>query len=167
MKKIEWSPSLNLGIPKIDDQHKRLVQLANTMISASQSDGSDEMTAMICEELREYTQYHFRDEERVMEEAGYPDLAPHREEHKKLTERVQALHEHIQADDDSQVSVLLQLFTDWLVRHIAQSDRQIADYLKQKRLEAEQQETVMDEAEPQEETWESAQRQESKRQTKG
>lgn len=66
------------GIELIDDEHSRLFEIireANELINAELlHDKYDEIVRLL-EELKNYTEFHFSDEERLMESIQYPGLA--------------------------------------------------------------------------------------------
>lgn len=120
---------------------------------------------IIARELLEYTEYHFRDEEIVMKEEGFPDITNHKAEHGELKTKVRELLDRVEANDNVQAAEFLRLFSYWLIKHIAMSDRAIADFLKEKRKAEQQDETPPKEKGPQDEDLGPVNRQESKRQS--
>jgi hemerythrin len=70
----EWSDRLELGIPLIDEQHRRFFDLAASL----QNNGDEVRVMKTLATLSDYIRSHFRDEEILMEAAGYPGLAAHR-----------------------------------------------------------------------------------------
>ncbi|MDC0335835.1 bacteriohemerythrin [Pseudodesulfovibrio sp.] len=132
MKKIEWNSKLNLGVPQIDEQHRRLVQLANNLVSAIQTNVADDILEIIFKELQEYTVFHFRDEELYMHEAGYPDIEEHIRQHEDLKKKVADYQEDMRLDMDVSPSDVLEFLGDWLVEHIIYSDMKIARFVKGK-----------------------------------
>lgn len=87
MNTITWSSKLNTGVKNIDEQHRRLVKLVNNLVAGIQEGFADDITDGICRELIEYTKYHFRDEEMLMEEVAFPDIEAHKQKHASLPPR--------------------------------------------------------------------------------
>jgi len=128
-EKIEWSPTLSIGNPIIDRQHEKLFSLAADMV-----EDRDQMRAMrTLAALSEYVIVHFRDEERMLEEAGYPGLAEHRKLHEAFRTRLAKLYSNAAgmrlADIAAEVRLLI---NEWLVSHIMVVDREYAKYLAEK-----------------------------------
>jgi hemerythrin-like metal-binding protein len=74
---------------------------------------------------------HFAAEERLMQQAGYPDLQSHKEAHEKLLAKVQDYQRRFQGGDRSVTAEISQfLMTDWLVKHILGMDELYAPYMK-------------------------------------
>jgi len=80
--------------------------------------------------LKQYAHFHFDEEEKLMAEAGYPELDAHREEHQafreKMTEFQQLSHT---AELKDLFSESLSYLFDYLVRHVQQEDRRYVPYL--------------------------------------
>ena len=74
MKKMEWSPELETGIPEVDTQHKRIVNLVNQMQEARLNKDMETVASVITE-MVDYTLSHFAFEEALMEDARYRSLA--------------------------------------------------------------------------------------------
>ena len=91
--------------------------------------------------LIQYTEEHFRDEERLMEQGGYPeeDLNFHRMEHERLVKEIFDLDRML---EDGCVDKLcaaefiseMETFLDnWLIRHILEKDKDLIEYADQMR----------------------------------
>jgi hemerythrin len=125
-QKIEWSPALEIGRPVIDRQHQRLFALAADMVA-----DRDQVRAMrTLAALSEYVIVHFRDEEKLLEDVGYPGLAEHKKLHEGFRRRLAKLYANASGMrlDDIAAEVRL-LINEWLANHILGADRQYADYL--------------------------------------
>jgi len=73
---LAWSRELDTGIDIIDSQHKRIVEYINALHETQESLDRAKVGDII-NELVDYTVSHFAFEESLMENAGYPFLAPH------------------------------------------------------------------------------------------
>lgn len=131
MSLIEWSESHSVGVPAIDDQHKQLVSLTNSLFEAIMRDEGQFVLGGILAELARYAEYHFDYEEQLLADRGYPEelLAPHQEKHRKLTARAHemlARHKERSATLDLEVYAFLR---DWMTEHMIETDSQYADFL--------------------------------------
>jgi hemerythrin len=76
----------------------------------------------------EYAQTHFYTEEKYMKQTNYPDLAVHKEEHDSFVKSVvQALRDF--EDGKSEPLALARFLKNWLLTHIAESDKKYGPYL--------------------------------------
>lgn len=83
----DWQAGLEVGISIIDDQHRRLFELAATF----QGDGDQIRVMKTLALLMDYIKTHLRDEEELMEACAYPRLAEHRQMHAEFRQRVPVL----------------------------------------------------------------------------
>ena len=120
---IEWDPVLATRNRLIDEQHRRLIQLVAGLGNASVAQATDAL-----HETLDYAVTHFRDEERLMEEAGYPGLPAHRAAHKELARTLLAY-----ASDYSRRGGDLYNFRHlmfrWVRDHILEDDLRFARFL--------------------------------------
>ena len=72
-EKIEWNDEYLLGIQEIDNQHKKLVAIANELydITTGNSEVYKLEMSKVLKKLTDYTVYHFSSEEEFMKKKGY------------------------------------------------------------------------------------------------
>ncbi len=121
--------SLLVGFDAIDDDHKKLVALVNQLHNAV-AKGLGKISVMEkLDELVDYTAWHFRHEERLMQTNDYPHLERHQIKHKALIAQVQEIQEQFKADDLNAPGKLNRLIKNWLINHILKVDNKLADFL--------------------------------------
>jgi len=123
-----WSQSLRLGVDAIDTDHKIIVSLMNQM-----AHGSLDVTDLeeIIDKLVDYTQYHFKREEAIMEACRYPGLHEHREHHQKLIKQITDMAVLCQGNQGPDNLLKMKEFLrDWLFNHIMKVDSDIARYTR-------------------------------------
>ena len=84
MSLVEWSEQFETGHPLVDHQHQSLFGLMNELDQALTDGASEEALWVRLLRLHELTREHFRCEERLMQELGFPELPAHRAEHTKI-----------------------------------------------------------------------------------
>lgn len=130
MSIIQWTEELSVGVPRLDEHHRRLIDLTNQLGTAIAAHDAQTVTGTVLGELIRYVYYHFGEEERLMEAAGYADLASHRKHHKAMAEHVRGLEERFDRDPGAVVTADLHSFlADWLVNHIRSEDQRYRDAL--------------------------------------
>ncbi len=77
---IKWRPELLVDDGRIDDEHKRLIEIINCF-GAKRSHSKSRLTLII---LSDYSRNHFLEEENVMLEIGSPGYHEHLVEHNWL-----------------------------------------------------------------------------------
>ena len=133
--KVEWREHLSVGMAEIDDQHKLLFDKFNAFLAACDNGSSAEEVIRLFTFLGTYVVTHFADEERLMQQVGFPDFDKHRELHQEFTGQVDALRERLKSEGPSQrrVSSASLTMTGWLIEHISGKDRAIGRFVKEKK----------------------------------
>ena len=129
---IEWSPAIQVGVAKIDEQHKRLVEIANELNSAMHSGAGTQKAGKILNELVDYTVKHFAFEESKMDEYDYAEKEAHKEAHRKLVAEVSAFKEKFDSGEAAITVDLLNFIRQWLLNHILKVDKAFAKDLNAK-----------------------------------
>lgn len=124
-----WNENFNTGIPAIDQQHKRLVELLNQL--ASYIAFHDEMPNLekIFDELADYAVYHFQEEEAVWHEflPDEPAELEHKKIHQSFIEQIASTRAKIKTTPENLIiEELLSFLTRWLATHILENDRYLA-----------------------------------------
>lgn len=139
MSQIRWQRVFDTGIPKIDEQHKKLVGMINSLEQAHASgpDAADHEIGLVLRKLVEYTQYHFAEEERVMEQISFAERKYHAERHKELMHHVAGLFKKLKASGTVDVYELMSLLRDWFLDHIVLDDVKIGEAYRELQKSAE------------------------------
>ncbi|MBJ6725302.1 bacteriohemerythrin [Geomesophilobacter sediminis] len=119
-----WKDDLSCGIKGIDHQHQEIFARFDYFSEAcDDSAGGKEVLALL-EYLDNYTVVHFAEEEGILERSGYPELGPHRKQHRKFLDELARLR--VQIIDDgpahSGVQARKKGMRQWLVDHIVNVD---------------------------------------------
>lgn len=129
MPNIVWSPQLVIGNPKIDEEHKELIRIANALLRSMNEGRSKNDFSKILHELREYTVFHFNNEEEFMRSVNYPDLRKHMDEHTELKRKVKDFQRDLFLGEGADFVRLREMLKGWLVGHILECDLKIKSYL--------------------------------------
>lgn len=118
MSRINWSNELLTGIPDIDRQHRKILEFANR-IDAVKSDPSKIRPILF--EMRTFIIYHFRFEETMLEDAGYPFVRAHKKVHELMIKRLTELQLRLKAGEDVSEN-LDSLLNNWFYKHMQNDD---------------------------------------------
>ena len=127
-----WDINLETGHKIIDEQHKQLFTTLVDLIDASgQGLGKDEIYKTL-DFLSEYTIMHFKTEEDLQIEYGYPDYSLHKRSHDEFKTTIyNQIHTLQQKGPEKElIDIVIQTVGDWLVTHIKGNDIAMAAYLK-------------------------------------
>lgn len=78
---LVWNSAWETGDERIDTQHRDLVAGVNRLAYAIETGRTHDELWRMLSFLALYVHTHFRTEEAIMAESGYPDLARHEAEH--------------------------------------------------------------------------------------
>lgn len=123
-----WSDSFSVGIQEVDEQHKELVGLLNSLHVAIKEQHAAETTRQILDDLADYTRTHFAVEESLMRVSGYPAFAAHKQNHEDLIGQMVALQEKLDSGQAKITFELLHFLKAWLTAHINEVDRRFGEY---------------------------------------
>ncbi len=126
--KVEWSTNYSVGIPVIDEQHRELFELTNTLISYYEKNDDFDIFITFLNFLFDYTVDHFSTEEKYLSELLSDALNSQREEHEIFKEQVaKAVNKELEHDTSYRRSLILFL-QNWIKYHIINSD--VPDFKK-------------------------------------
>lgn len=127
-KFLEWSNAYSVGMQKLDDDHRHLLDLVSQAMESIINRDPPKRVARRIDEIVSDTRRHFAEEERLMERTSYRNLVPHRAEHQALLEQIsKALADH--ARGSISAVDLSTALAHWLLDHIVQSDKPLAEHL--------------------------------------
>jgi hemerythrin-like metal-binding protein len=129
MKDIVWSDILSVGFSEIDEDHRKLVGIFNTLNHAVKEGESPEYLAATLEELINCTVWHFSHEERLMLKYAYPETAEHKTEHRELIDSAKELQQEILQSKQPMVDNQIQFLERWLTEHILTADQRLGAFL--------------------------------------
>jgi len=133
-REVAWSEELNVGIPGIDDEHRRFIGQVNELNAAI---ASREPKARVEELLKAIVRdacAHFAREERLLEERGYPDARRHAVLHAGLVIQITAALHDIRDTEWSRFWIETGLAVrNVLVEHLLQEDMRFRDYFQAKK----------------------------------
>lgn len=121
-----WDDNFNTGLPKVDEQHRRLVEILNLLAGSIAFGRNVELLSHIFNEMAEYAVYHFETEEAIWREylSDDPAEVEHRAIHQSFVQEVVTLKESMVTRSLSEVAEeALGFLASWLASHILEKDR--------------------------------------------
>ncbi len=125
----EFNDTYLTNIPLIDKEHRELFRIIGdvyrVMTDELAFDKYDEIVHLL-EELRDYTKFHFQDEEMYMESIHYDGLEAQKRAHEAFVSRLEEMDlEHVDENQQETLEDLMEFLTEWLVNHILHTDKKI------------------------------------------
>lgn len=130
MATVEWTTVLDIGLPTLDEQHKKLISYFSTLLLAIEDGKGEEVLAELFEKLLDYTTSHFSEEEQYMTLIGYPEIDAHKAAHKKLLIDVGHFREKLLTGGDVTPDQAVEFMNGWIIAHIMVMDTRIGDFAK-------------------------------------
>ncbi len=127
-----WSEKYSVGIATIDRQHQQLLKMLEQLQEAMRGGKAKEVLGNILQQLTNYTRTHFATEETYFNRHDYPDAEVHKKQHAEFISKVQEFYSGFTS---GKVTLTVQVFNflrDWVVRHIAESDKKYGPFLREK-----------------------------------
>ena len=117
---IVWKPEYNLGIPIIDEHHRGIVSIINSLYFGMQNNYLNEILTPIVDMMDDYARIHFKIEEGFLEKINFPDLEKHKALHEQLSANSRKLgHDSIKNRDTHHYMDFLK---QWWINHIRHED---------------------------------------------
>ncbi len=129
MESFPWNKYFETGLQTVDEQHRGLIDLINrfgeVLVQADGASGDD--IDVLFNQLAAYAQYHFREEEDLMQEAGLDPryVEQHTKLHADFVQDVTLLHQRA-SERQATAESLLKFLTYWLTYHILGIDQSMA-----------------------------------------
>lgn len=134
MVKLKWDNSYSVNNKQIDDQHKALFQLVNDLDQSIEEKKEEQVIGKILNDLASYFFTHFRTEEGILEEYGYPELDRHRKEHLGFTKKMMSYRHDFKEGDFSRAKGMVKYLSNWVVHHTKGIDMKYASFFTAKGL---------------------------------
>lgn len=122
-----WNKNFETGIQTIDEQHKNLFLLVNKLANSLVHENHIEV-AEVFDELADYAQYHFSEEERIWGEYFQQDewMKNHTEVHESFLPDIAKIKETASASTwQETIEHILQFLIRWLALHILDDDKKM------------------------------------------
>ena len=130
MPLMTWNDTFSVGVPSIDREHKRLIELVNELYDAVSANQAKEKLGHVLDGLISYTATHFKTEERYFDQTQYPAATAHRKEHEDLTHQVLEVQRRFKSGETGTLSMeVMNFLKRWLVNHIQGSDKKYGPHL--------------------------------------
>lgn len=129
--RYELTKDLETGNALIDSEHRELFRAVNDLMDAcSQGKGREKIEETI-NFLSSYVGKHFKDEESLQTQTGYPGYAAHRQFHENYKRELNQAARALIADQGIAALGRLNQSIAVLVNHIRVEDKKVAQHVKQ------------------------------------
>lgn len=124
MAVLTWNDAYSVGSAILDSDHRIIFSLLAQLHDATDTDQSREVVGSVLKILAEYAEHHFRREEAIMRQAGYPLAGQHEHLHRQMEQKVATICDRWRAGERNALSDEVQsLLKNWLTDHILEDDK--------------------------------------------
>ncbi|GJQ50212.1 MAG: hemerythrin family protein [Candidatus Kuenenia stuttgartiensis] len=132
MPLMTWKDEYSVKIAEFDGHHKQLIGMINDLDDAMRQGKGKIVVGDILKKLINYTGFHFAAEEKIFKQHDYPEYVEHKDKHDKMTAKVLALQNDYNAGKVSLTVEVSKFLTDWLNKHIKETDQRYSEHLNSK-----------------------------------
>jgi hemerythrin len=120
---LEWSEEFEFGIPEIDGQHKRMLDVMNTFYDGLEKQDHEQHLLGLLDDVLDYVRYHFEEEERILAVIGYPSLGEQEKLHAVIDNKIQDFKDRIIEEKPISCDVVTTELGNWYRNHILNEDK--------------------------------------------
>ena len=126
---------MNVGNAKIDNDHKYLISIINTIEAALEIEAPARVLSDYVSQLIDFSHQHFKREEAYQVEINFPNRTPHKKLHKDLMGQIQHIHQTLLSQADSgayqfTTPHLVDTLQDWMMNHFMHEDMKMKEYFE-------------------------------------
>lgn len=122
---LKWDTGYEKGIPQMDNNHREFITLVNQLHDCEDA----EFHKRLCK-LVDHTREHFAQEDRWMDETGFPPIKIHVNEHKRVIHMLDGALEMAQQGELGSTRQTVERLRDWFHHHAESMDNALALHLK-------------------------------------
>lgn len=132
LKILVWTDKLTMYNAKLDYQHQTLFKYINEIIEVEQITPRSKQFAEILSKITDYGLEHFKEEERLMLDFGFPHdlLQDHVQQHRDYTYQVAMFNTRFYLPNSSNPADVISFLRDWWYKHILRSDMRFSQYVR-------------------------------------
>lgn len=130
MALIKWRDSYATGIKEMDDEHRELIAIINTLYEMIRDKENYDELKRVYERMYNYSLHHFSHEEQILEESQFSGLAEQKEQHVSFVARLEEMKEQLLSADESITPEVYKFLREWWLHHIVEVDGRYGDNLK-------------------------------------
>lgn len=130
-EKLLWNEDYSVGVKEIDDQHKQLFGIVNSLIEIINSIPKQDAISEVLKRLEDYKACHFCTEENYFEKFQFTGAKEHIHAHKCFTIEIMKIQFQNKDNPINLSFELVDYLEDWLVNHLMYMDQKYVSCFKE------------------------------------
>lgn len=127
---LNWEAKYEFGIPDMDKQHKKWLEILNKFYDqVSSGDIKKNMGTMVDEALQ-YTKFHFSEEEKFMAKMNFGNIKEQQKMHKEIISTLEKFKSDLNSKKLITSTALTNELKNWFKMHILVEDMKYADHFR-------------------------------------
>jgi hemerythrin len=130
MNIVEWSPELTVNVAVIDHEHQTVIRAMNRFHQAMIAGEEHGKLEKSLAELVRIMLDHFKHEEALMTEMGYPGTREHIRKHEEMRRKLGEFQQ-LRQSGGTGITIDLTVFLGfWIKDHLLSVDRKLGEYIR-------------------------------------
>ncbi len=129
---LKWSDELIIGVPNLDNQHKKILTHLNKLLKLVDLGFSLSDIKLAMERLEDIVNVHNDAEERLMKKYRYPYLKQHVKEHRIYSDNIKIISKAL-ISHGSNIKLngtIRSQVEDWYSSHLVAHDMKLGEFLR-------------------------------------
>jgi hemerythrin-like metal-binding protein len=122
MALVQWTDSLSVKIESFDSEHKKLLDIINTLYDSTSHGKGAEVISKTLKDLLDYTNTHFKHEEEFLKKNGYKELLTQQQQHKVFIDKIAEFQKKYDSGAMTSTISMFTFLSSWLINHIQKVD---------------------------------------------
>ncbi|MBN2751423.1 MAG: HAMP domain-containing protein [Rhodospirillaceae bacterium] len=129
MKLMVWNQDIECGVANIDDDHKALMDLMNSLYAEMMSGGGTGNADILLDKVESLLEGHCAAEEELMVRTSYAQTSGHQRAHREMLENLQRIRRNLQGGRDDAGREVFEQLAAYLRGHMLKADALLADHV--------------------------------------
>jgi methyl-accepting chemotaxis protein len=127
-----WNREIETGVPQIDDDHRRLVELMNRTHAQMAQGQVPVDAAAVLNAFAELMESHFVREEELMNASTFPHAAAHQRMHRAMLDQLADLRRMVDRKDAAAAREIVKHLAAYLRNHMSEADLAMAAHVNRR-----------------------------------
>lgn len=125
---MNWESKYELGIDEMDQQHQKWLEILNQFYDQLNGENINQKIVKMVDQVIDYTEFHFSEEEKFLDQLNYPMLGEQKEMHEQICETIKSFKQELEQEKMIISTRITRELKRWFTEHILHEDKKYADY---------------------------------------